>query len=47
MQAAGEEAEAMEDGDQDELQAKTAGLKRQLEDCRVELFQVYDQVRAI
>ena len=38
----------MEDGDQEgELQAKTAGLKRQLEDCRLELFQVYDQVRPV
>lgn len=43
-QAAEEDAQEQESDEEDTNEAKMNTLRRQLEDCRSELFEVYDQV---
>ena len=45
LQAAEEDAQEQESDDEDASESKLNTLKRQLEDCRTELFEVYDQVQ--
>ena len=45
VQAAEDDAQGQESDDEVTNESKLNTLKKQLEDCRSELFDVYDQVR--